>query len=190
MIASHNHEAQEHLVRIQRRVAENALAQQRALADRNASSRLGDVAQEVPEAMLAHQTEPNPGCEDVLASIARGVDRACEALGLDVQRGVIRGVLPARGIGALSSDFYGTGIAVVAIDASLVPFTGMLTELLLESFEYTDDGSAIVMDAARCLGRVTGGKTIIESAKDAQKGREALVNRWERFFLHFAGLTI
>jgi hypothetical protein len=79
----------------------------------------------------------------------------------------------------------------VAIDASLVPFTGMLTELLLESFEYreTNDGLAIVLDSAGCLNRVTGGKSKIDSSLDAQEGRETLVHRWERFFLHFAGLS-
>jgi hypothetical protein len=187
----HNREAHEHLIRIRRRVAADAVEQQRVLTGRAANFRLSAVAQGVLDAMLANQAEPNPGCEEVLACIARGVDRACEALGLDVQKGVVRGVLPGRGINAQSSDFYGTGIAIVAIDASLVPFTGMLTELLLESFEYreTNDGLAIVLDSAGCLNRVTGGKSIIDSSLDAQEGRETTLQRWERFFLHFAGLS-
>jgi hypothetical protein len=133
-------------------VAADAIERQRVLADNAANFRLGDVAQGVLKAMLAHQA-PNPGCEEVLAGIARGVDQACVALGLNVQNGVVNGVLPARGIGAYSSDFYGTGIAIAAIDASLVPFTGMLTELLLQSFEYrdTDDGPAILLDTAGCM---------------------------------------
>jgi hypothetical protein len=192
MTDPHKREAQKHLLRIQRRVAADAVLQQRALTDRNAKSPVGDLAQRILEAMLAHQAEPDPDCEQVLACVARGVEQACVALGLDIQKGVVKGVLPARGINAQSSDFYGTGIAIVAIDASLVPFTGMLAELLLESFEYreTDSGWAIVLDAARCLDRVTGGKTVIDSSLDAQAGRETLVHRWERFFLHFAGLSL
>jgi hypothetical protein len=189
--ADDNREAREHLVRIQARVAEDATAQQRALSERISNSRLGDSAQRILDATLAYQAESNPYCEDVLASVARAVDAACRALGLDLQKGVVRGVLPARGVGALSSDFYGTGIAIVAINASLVPFTGMLTELFAESFEYreTDDGLAIVTDAAACLRKITGGKTLIESSRDAREGRETLVHRWERFLLHFAGLS-
>ncbi len=48
---------------------------------------------------------------------------------------------------------------------------------LAESFEYrdTDDGLAIVTDAAACLRKITGGKTLIESSRDAREGRETLV---------------
>src|SRR6266481_8775606 len=101
---------------------------------------------------------------------------------------LVRGVLPVRGLGALSSDFYGTGVAIVAIDGSLVPFTGMLTDLLAASFEYreTENGLAIVMDEACCLERITGGKTLLESSEDAREARDTLVHHWERFFLHFA----
>jgi hypothetical protein len=128
----------------------------------------------------------------VLAHIAHGVDAACGVLGLDVQGGIIRGVLPARGLGAISTDFYGTGVGIVATEGSLVPFTGMLTDLLAASFEYqnTEHGITVVMDEARCLERITGGKTLLESSDDAQAGRETLAHHWERFFLHFAGLSM
>jgi len=192
MSDDHDREAREHLLRIRARLAEDAISKQRLLTERLANTRLGDLGQRALAALLAQQLEANPYCELVLASIARGVDAACDALGLDLQKGIVRGVLPVRGLGALSSDFYGTGVAIVAIDGSLVPFTGMLTDLLAASFEYreTENGLAIVMDEARCLERITGGKTLLESSEDAREGRETLVHHWERFFLHFAGLSM
>jgi hypothetical protein len=51
------------------------------------------------------------------------------------KKGVLSGVLRLRGIGGSSSDFFGTGIAVATIRASLVPFTGMLTVLPAQTFE-------------------------------------------------------
>jgi hypothetical protein len=189
---AHNLEAREHLLRVQARVAEEAVAQQRVITEKIANNaQLADIGQKVLDATLAYQTERNPFCETVLAHIARAVEAACQALGLDLQKGVVHGVLPMRGLGASSSDFYGTGVALVTIDASLVPFTGMLTDLLAESFEYreTDDGLTVVLDAEACLRRITGGKTMIETHQDAMEGREALIHYWERFFLHFAGLS-
>jgi hypothetical protein len=187
----HKLEANEHLLRIQAHVAMDAVAQQRALTERLANTRLGELGQKILEATLAHQADGKAGCEDVLAHIAAGVDAACQVLGLDVQKGIVKGVLPIPGLGAISSDFYGTGIAIVAIEASLVPFTGMLTDLLAESFEYrhTADGLAVVLDADACAMKITGGKSLSESHLDAVEGRETLVHSWERFFLHFAGLS-
>src|SRR6266446_4862571 len=187
MSDAHHSEAREHLVRIQARIAEDAVSKQRLITEKLTNTRLGELGQRALTALLAEQLEPNPYCEAVLASIARGVDAACDALGLDLQKGIVRGVLPVRGLGALSSDFYGTGVAIVAIDGSLVPFTGMLTDLLAASFEYreTENGLAIVMDEACCLERITGGKTLLESSEDAREARDTLVHHWERFFLHF-----
>jgi hypothetical protein len=115
------------------------------------------------------------------------VDIACGSLALNLQKGIVRGVLPARGLSASSSDFFGTGVAIITIDRSLVPFT----DLLAESFEYreTDDGLAVVPDAAMCFRRIVDGKTLLESHDDAIAGRETLIHHWERFFLHFAGLS-
>jgi hypothetical protein len=192
MSNAHNLEAREHLVRIQARMAADAVSRQRELTERLANTRVSDLGQSTLAAILAEQGEHNPYCEPVLASINRGVDAACHALGLDLQNGVVTGVLPRRGLGAFSSDFYGTGVAIVAIDSAVVPFTGMLTDLLAESFEYreTADGLAIVMDERSCLERIIGGKTLVESSLDAREGRDTLVHYWECFFLHFAGLSM
>jgi hypothetical protein len=191
MTDPHHREAHTHLVRIQARLAEDAVAQQRTIAEKLTNTHLNDDAQRWLQAILDGQNERDPYSGVALANIARGVNRACEVLGLDVQKGVVRGLLRSRGIGAFSSDFYGTGVAIVGIDASVVPFTGMLTDLFAETFDYrdTEDGLAVAMNAADCLKRATGGKTVAESSQDAQEGRETLIHRWERFFLHFAGLS-
>jgi hypothetical protein len=189
----HNEEAHAHLIRIQTRLAEDSISQQRAIFERLEATDLGENARGwLQDAILAHQSGADGNCTEVLSCITRAVDGACNELGLDVQKGVVRGVLPVRGHSALSSDFYGTGVAIVAIDASLVPFTGMLADLLVQSFEYRESGKelAIVLDPVSCFNRITGGKTIIETSQDAQDGREGLVHCWERFFLHFAGLSI
>jgi len=187
-----NLEAREHLLRIQASLAADAVLQQRALTEKLANTSLSDLGQRALDATVASQGAQYPDCQAVLECIARGVDAACRALGLDIQQGIVRGVMPIRGLGARSSDFFGTGIAIVGIDASVLPFTGMLTDLLAESFEYraTAEGAAIVMDEASCLERITGGKTLLESSEDSGEGRETLVHHWERFFLHFAGFSV
>jgi hypothetical protein len=188
----HHHEAREHLLRIQRRVGDEASAQQAAINEKIANNvALADLGHRILDATLANQISQNPFSEVVLGQIVRAVEAACEALNLDLQKGVVPGVFPVRGLGAYSSDFYGTGIAIVGIDALLVPFTGMLTDLLVETFEYveTTDGLGVVPDPARCLERLTGGKSILDTASHAQQGRESLIHYWEHFFLHFAGLS-
>jgi hypothetical protein len=185
-------EAREHLLRIKARVAEQAVERQRAINEKIAgNANLADIGHKVLDATLAIQMEHLPDSEIVLRQIVRGVDAACQALKFDLGKGVIPGVLPIRGLGAFSSDFYGTGIAIVGIDAALVPFTGMLTDLLAQTFEYeeVDNGIAIVPDPARSVDRLIGGKTILENSRDAQQGRDSLIHYWERFFLHFAGLS-
>jgi hypothetical protein len=95
------------------------------------------------------------------------------------------------GIGGSSSDFFGTGIAIATIDASLVPFTGMLTELLAQTFEYreTSDGVAVVLDHKGCLERIKGGRTLLEDWEERNRSNRTLLASWEYFFLHFAGLS-
>src|ERR1700731_1450133 len=67
----------------------------------------------------------------------------------------------------------------------------MLSALFAQTFEYeeVDNGIAIVPDPARSVDRLIGGKTILENSRDAQQGRDSLIHYWERFFLHFAGLS-
>jgi hypothetical protein len=166
-------EAREHLLRIKARVAEQAVERQRAINEKIAgNANLADIGHKVLDATLAIQMEHLPDSEIVLRQIVRGVDAACQALKFDLGKGVIPGVLPIRGLGAFSSDFYGTGIAIVGIDAALVPFTGMLTDLFAQTFEYeeVDNGIAIVPDPARSVDRLIGGKTILENSRDAQQG--------------------
>jgi len=183
-------EAREHFLRIKTRVTQEAMEKQKLISEKLTNTQISDLGQKVLEVTIANQV--NPGCETVLAVIARAVDAACDGLGLNIQKGVVRGVLPIRGIGAVSSDFYGTGVAIVGIDASLVPFTGMLTDLLADSFEYRDtpDSLAVVLDADACLQKITEGKTLMKTHQDALAGRETLISFWERFFLHFAGLSM
>jgi hypothetical protein len=190
----HHLEALQHLIRIRARVANDAVAQQLAINKRLAGNvhQLDDIGQKVLDAIMANQTEPHRSHEIVFSKISLAVEAACQGLGLDLQKGVVRGVLPIRGLGAFSSDFYGTGIAIVGIDGSLVPFTGMLTDLFVDTFEYeeTIDDLGIVPNPARCPERLTGGKTILETASDAREGRDSLIHYWERFFLHFAGFSL
>ncbi len=169
-----------------------AIERQRAINEKIAGNeKLADIGLKVLDATLTNQTDHNPYSAVVLREIVRGVDAACEALGYDLGKGVIPGVLPIRGLGAFSSDFYGTGIAIVGIDAALIPFTGMLTDLFAETFIYeeTDGGLSIVPDPARTVDRLIGGKTILENNKDGREGRDSLIHYWERFLLHFAGLS-
>jgi hypothetical protein len=179
-------EAEEHLLRIKARVAEEAIERQRAINEKIVcNEKLADIGLKVLDATLTAQTDHNPYSAVVLRAIVRGVDAACEALGFDLGKGIISGVLPIRGLGAFSSDFYGTGIAIVGIDAALIPFTGMLTDLFAETFIYerTDGGLSIVPDPERTVDRLIGGKTILENSKEAMGGRDSLIHYWERFFL-------
>jgi hypothetical protein len=81
----------------------------------------------------------------VLEHISTAVEFACGVLGLDTQKGVVRGVLPVRGIGGTSSDFFGTGIAIVTIESSLATFTDWLANLIVSTVEWakvpTEGGS-------------------------------------------------
>ena len=178
-------EAERHLLRIKARVAEEAAERQRVINEKIVGNeKLADIGHKILDATLTAQTEHNPYCAVVLRAIVRGVDSACEALGFNLGKGVISSVLPIRGLGAVSSDFYGTGIAIVGIDAALIPFTGMLTDLFAETFIYngTDDGLSIVPDPKRTVDRLIGGKTITENSKEAMDGRDSLIHYWERFF--------
>jgi hypothetical protein len=185
-------EAQEHLLRIQARMADEAIERQRAINEKVAGNeKLADIGLKILDATLTVQKDHNPGSAVVLRHIVRGVEAACEALGFDLGKGVIPGVLPIRGLGAVSTDFYGTGIAIVGIDAAIIPFTGMLTDLFSETFIYeeTKDGLSIVPDPARTVDRLIGGKTVLENIRDGMEGRDSLIHYWERFLLHFAGLS-
>jgi len=101
MSDAHHSEAREHLVRIQARIAEDAVSKQRLITEKLTNTRLGELGQRALTALLAEQLEPNPYCEAVLASIARGVDAACDALGLDL---IVAERIPSRGLGAAIMD--------------------------------------------------------------------------------------
>jgi hypothetical protein len=186
-------DAHKHLLRIQARIADDAIAEQNAINEKIAgNAKLAGIGLKIIDAALEHQREQNPYCEVILRHIARAVDAACQDLGFNLQKGVVRGVMPIRGVEAYSSDFYGTGIAIVGIDASVVPFTGMLTDLFGETlrFEETADGLAIVADPAECVERITEGKNLLENSDQVLRGKDAIINNWERFLLHFAGLSM
>jgi hypothetical protein len=120
----------------------------------------------------------DPGSHDVLLHISHAVEIACGILGLDIQNGVVRGVLPVRGIGASSSDFFGTGVAIVAIESSLAAFSDWLANLIVSIVDMGEsaEGEWIEVDYRKCLRRI--------------KSNGDLRFEWERFFLHFAGLTL
>jgi hypothetical protein len=56
-LTPHHREAHEHLIRIRRRIAADAVEQQLVLTGRAANFRFGEVAQGV--LMVANQAEPN-----------------------------------------------------------------------------------------------------------------------------------
>jgi hypothetical protein len=80
-------EAEEHLLRIKARVAEEAIERQRAINEKIVGNeKLADIGLKVLDATLTAQTDHNPYSEVVLRAIVRGVDAACEALGLILER--------------------------------------------------------------------------------------------------------
>jgi hypothetical protein len=112
----------------------------------------------------------NPGAHTALESIARGVDYACEHLGIDVEQTVSGNMPLTVGDRSISVDFFGASASIVG---SIVTFTDNLASVLVETMDVGDDW--IMIDDDRCLDRV--------------KANEALRQRWERFFLRFAGLS-
>jgi len=169
----HYGEARTHLLRIQ----------ERSDPDGSFRASVRDTLEKKLGAEAVAQIRPDEGIYDpgnhiVLDYIASGVDLACEALGLDTGKGVVRGVLPMRGLAAMSSDFFGTGVAIVSIQASLVTFTDWLANLIVSTAFYGEDstGPWVKLDSDECLNRV---------ATD-----EELRFEWERLFLHFAGLSV
>jgi hypothetical protein len=173
MTDPHHQEAAEHLIRIQNRIdasGEFRADLRSALEARFGKDPLGSI-------------NPNAGVHDpanhsVLEHISTAVEFACGVLGLDTQKGVVRGVLPVRGIGGTSSDFFGTGIAIVTIESSLATFTDWLANLIVSTVDMGEspDGRWIEVDYEKCLARL--------------RSDEELRFEWERFFLHFAGLSV
>jgi hypothetical protein len=173
MTDPHHQEAAEHLVRIQNRI--DASGEFRADLRSALEARFGtDVLRRINPNVGVH----DPGNHDVLEHISTAVEFACGVLGLDTQKGVVRGVLPVRGIGGRSSDFLGTGIAIVTIESSLAAFTDWLANLIVSTVEMGEspDGRWIEVDYEKCLERL--------------RSNEELRFEWERFFLHFAGLSL
>ena len=67
-------------------------------------------------------------------------------------------MLPARGLGSLSTDFFGTGIAIVTIQGSLIVLTDWLSNLLVSAMEIGEDDGGIwsLLDLDKCLDRFQG----------------------------------
>lgn len=116
----------------------------------------------------------NPRTHTALEHIARAIDYACEQFGIDLAENSSWEVpLSTIGDGGISTEFFTAGATIVG---SLVSFTDSLASRLVETMEFSNGSSQewISADINACITRLQ---------KDG-----LLRQKWEKFFLQFAGL--
>jgi len=185
-------DALEHVIRTQGTTLKTWIAAQEAMTARLKNAPVAEQAQRALEMAQSDSPAPEAYETNIIESIAQAVDAACHVLGFDLRNGVVPTVWPVRGLSATSSDFFGTGIAIVGIEASLIPFTGMLADLIVESCACLQEAANLSakLVVRSCFDKITGGKSLLECSDAAMQGHEMLIHKWERFFLHFAGFSM
>jgi hypothetical protein len=117
----------------------------------------------------------NSGTHTALEHIARGIDYACEELGLDFDKH-LNWKVPLAEVGdcEVTNEFFRSGTLIVG---SLVTFTDVLAGLLVWALDFDKYAAeeSIAIDVENSLERL--------------RANENLRGRWEYFFLRFAGLA-
>jgi hypothetical protein len=110
--------------------------------------------------------------------ISTWVERACGDLGFELHCGVVVGLMPSTTANASSSDFFGTGIAIVGLDAGVLVLNGALSKLLARTIQWTPRGTYPGFEYAA--------DAAIQRAIDDIELR----TDWFHFFAHFSGLPL
>lgn len=128
--------------------------------------------------MVSDPTAFNPAGQIAIDKIAGWVEIACYGLGLDMRKGVVTGLMPTFTANASSSDFFGTGVAIVGLDAGVLVFTGALSKLLARTIQWTG------------IGTYPGFDPVAEAAVQRAIDNEQLRTDWFHFFARFAGIPL
>lgn len=112
----------------------------------------------------------NPGAETALDFIARGIEIACDQLGLEIDAGLAFSATPIIGLAASSADFFGAGSRIVG---TLATFAHKLSTLLAQTICFDAVGK-IIIDVERSVRRI--------------KIDSQLRGEWERFMLFGSGI--
>jgi len=181
---SHNEDMREalnHLVRHQTdREGGEALSLRRrvfeqTLEDSGYSQEMKDALREMER---SNPAAFNPAGQITVNYISTWVERACRGLGLELHRGVVAGLMPSTTANASSSDFFGTGIAIVGLDAGVLTLTAALSRLLARTIQWTP------------LGTYPGFEYAADAAIERAIDHIELRTDWFHFFARFAGIPL